>query len=80
MTTENPDEVATILKETIFAELDQDVFDATWVQVENAYPEGMNFTEDNWDTFVELFDESSEKDYASLNYEDFVVEAARGNA
>jgi hypothetical protein len=40
----------------------------------------MNFTEDNWDTFVELFDESSEKDYASLNYEDFVVEAARGNA
>jgi NitT/TauT family transport system substrate-binding protein len=80
MTTENPDEVATILKETIFAELDQDVFDATWAQVENAYPEGMNFTEDNWDTFVELFDESSEKDYASLNYEDFVVEAARGNA
>jgi NitT/TauT family transport system substrate-binding protein len=80
MTAEQPDEVAKVLKDTIFAELDQDVFDATWEQVQDAYPEGMNFTEDNWNTFVELFDESSDKDYASLNYEEFVVEAARGNA
>ncbi|MGY1722261.1 ABC transporter substrate-binding protein [Blastococcus sp. SYSU DS0533] len=80
MTTEDPDEVAKVLKSTIFAELDQKVFDEVWSQVESAYPEGMSFTEDNWDTFVDLFDEASEKDYASLNYDDFVVKAARGNA
>jgi NitT/TauT family transport system substrate-binding protein len=78
MTSENPDEVAKILKDTIFAELDQAVFDEAWSQVQNAYPAGMDFTQDHWDTFVELFDETSDKDYASLDYEEFSTEPARG--
>ncbi|KAB1645101.1 ABC transporter substrate-binding protein [Gulosibacter chungangensis] len=78
MTVNEPDGVASILKQSIFAEMDDSVFEATWSQVQDSYTEGSQFTEENWNTIVTLFDATSENDYASLNYEDIVAEIARG--
>jgi len=78
MTVDQPDQAATLLKSTIFKELDQGVFDKTWAQVKDAYTEGSTFTSQNWETLKTLFDQSSENDYAALSYDDLVAPFARG--
>lgn len=78
MTVNESEEVASILKETIFSEMDEAVFEATWNQVEGSYVEGSQFTQENWQTIVSLFDSTSDNDYASMNYEDIVAEIGRG--
>lgn len=79
LVTDDPERVAEVLKETVFAEMDQAVFDVVWDQVKDAYPAGMDYTEKHWETFVSLFDESSDKDYASISYDDLVAESVRGD-
>jgi len=78
MTVDDPDEAGALLKESIFAEMDDAVFEETWAQVEGSYIEGSKFTEENWQTIVDLFDETSDNDYASMTYDDLVAEIARG--
>jgi len=78
MTVDDPDEAGALLKESIFAEMDDAVFEETWSQVEGSYIEGSTFTEENWQTIVDLFDETSDNDYAAMTYDDLVAEIARG--
>lgn len=78
MTVDDPDEAGALLKESIFAEMDDAVFEETWAQVEGSYIEGSKFTEQNWQTIVDLFDATSDNDYASMTYHDLVAEIARG--
>lgn len=78
MTVDDPEAVGDILKESVFAEMDADVFAEAWQQAQGAYTAGSAFTEMNWDTFTALFDETSENDYAAIEYDDLVAEFARG--
>lgn len=78
LTVDDPEGVGEILKESVFAEMDGDVFAEAWQQAQDAYTVGSSFTEMNWDTFTALFDETSENDYAAIEYDDLVAEFARG--
>lgn len=79
MSVDDPNKAAQVLKQSIFAELEPGVFDQIWNQAQGSYPEGMNFTRKNWQTFLDLFAEDSKKDYGSVEYADLVAEPGRGS-
>lgn len=77
LTKEDPQTVAQLMREEVLPEASTELFDEVWSQVGDAY-ESTSFTQQQWDTFVRLFDDSSDKDYAALDYQDVVAEVARG--
>ncbi|MEE2058428.1 ABC transporter substrate-binding protein [Rhodococcus artemisiae] len=80
LTKEEPEEAGEILKNSIYSGMDQDVFDLAWGQAVQGYHEGNLYTSEDWDSFVEIFDEFSENDYTSVEYESLVNPVARGQS
>ncbi len=76
----DPEAAGEALHANSFADLDADVFATSWEQARTGYPEGALFTRENWDTYVDLFGEATDKDLTSIDYEDFVAEPARGES
>ncbi len=76
----DPEAAGKALHENSFANLDADVFATAWEQAQTGYPEGVLFTRENWETYLELFGDASDKDLESIVYEDFVAEPARGES
>lgn len=78
MVEEDPEAAGESLRESTFPDLDEQVFDLSWEQALNGYPEGALFTEKNWEAFVDLYQPGSEKDYSQLSFEETVAEPTRG--
>lgn len=74
----DPIKTGEALQEKTFKNLDKDVFDAAWDQAKGGFPDGAAFTSENWQTYQDLFQPSSEKDYSVIEYEDLVAPPARG--
>ncbi|MFL4477307.1 ABC transporter substrate-binding protein [Paeniglutamicibacter sp. ORCA_105] len=74
----DPIKVGEALHEKTFEKLDKDVFDAAWEQAKDGFPDGAAFTSENWQTYQDLFQPSSEKDFSVIKYEDLVAPPARG--
>lgn len=77
---EEPDAAGEALRANAFADLEEDVFDSAWEQARTGYPAGAVFTRANWDTYVDLFQSSTDKDLSAISYEDLVAEPARGDS
>ena len=60
--------------------MDPSVFDLAWSEAVQGYHEGNRFTRQDWDSFVEIFDDYSEKDYSAVDYEQLVNPVARGES
>lgn len=74
----DPERAAQTLKKTVFEAMDDEIFEMTWEQVHDAYTPGSQFTPENWEVYVDLFNETSEHNYEEINYEDLIAEIARG--
>lgn len=74
----DPDRAAARLQETVFEAMDDEIFQTTWEQVHDAYTPGSQFTEENWEVYKELFDETSEHEYEEIQYSDLIADIARG--
>ncbi|MDT2005677.1 hypothetical protein FXW78_14655 [Rhodococcus opacus] len=80
MTKEEPEAAGQILKNSIYSGMDQAVFDLAWNEAVQGYHDGNLFTPEDWNSFVDIFDEYSEHDYAAIDYEDLVHPVARGQS
>lgn len=80
MTKEQPEEAGQILKNSIYSGMDQPVFDLAWTEAVQGYHEGNQYTREDWDSFVEIFDDYSENDYSAVDYEQLVNPVARGES
>lgn len=74
----DPERAASTLKQTVFEAMDDEIFQTTWDQVHDAYTPGSQFTQENWDVYKKIFDETSEHDYEEIEYEELIAEIARG--
>lgn len=71
-----PDEVGVLLKEQMFPEMDQAVFDAAWPQAAAGFVDwDVEFGQDRWDMLVEDFSDVSVYDYSSMSFEEIVYQA-----
>ncbi len=78
MVRDDPEAAGRALKESSFPDVGDEEFDLAWEQAQNGFPEGAYFTAANWETFMDLYQSSSEKDYTQLSYEETVATPARG--
>ncbi|MEE2058429.1 ABC transporter substrate-binding protein [Rhodococcus artemisiae] len=78
LTKEEPEQAGRILKASVYSGMDQPVFDLAWSQAIPGYDDSNSFTREEWDSFVEIFDQSSEHDYSSVDYDTIINESARG--
>ena len=74
----DPIKAGEVLQEKTFKNLDKEVFDAAWDQAKDGFPDEAAFTSENWQTYKELFQPSSKKDYSVIKYEELVAPPARG--
>ncbi|MDT2005676.1 hypothetical protein FXW78_14650 [Rhodococcus opacus] len=80
MTKEEPEAAGRLLKNSIYSGMDQVVFDLAWSESMQGYHDGNLFTPEDWNSFVEIFDDYSEHDYTAVDYEDLVTPVARGQS
>lgn len=67
-----PEVAGQIIRDNVYPDMDEELWTASWESASQGYPEEAIYDEDNWDTFVRIFDDLSPNDYASLNFEDIV--------
>lgn len=77
---DNPEQVAKVLHDKTFPDLDRNVFDTAWAQAKGGFPEGANFTPESWQAYMDLFQATSDKDFSVIKYEDLVAPPARGKS
>ncbi|WP_166874970.1 ABC transporter substrate-binding protein [Salinibacterium sp. ZJ450] len=69
---DDPDLARSLIRENIYPDMDEGVFDASWEMTRVGYPTDAAYGEDNWNSFVRIYAPLSENDYASLKFEDVV--------
>lgn len=74
-------QAAEVLHSEIMSSMDRGVFDSAWEVAGDAAvltDPNMKYTRQAWDTYVSLFNDTSDVDYSSLEYENIVHETAQG--
>ncbi|WP_243855177.1 ABC transporter substrate-binding protein [Diaminobutyricimonas sp. TR449] len=69
---DNPEIARGLIRDNIYPDMEEELFEASWQMTRVGYPKDATYAEENWTSFVRIYDPLSDHDYASLKFKDVV--------